>query len=172
MANYNYMTGKAHWVKILGDPVPNYGRDGFEWTFDFVPDEQGMDLVKELKITDKLKDKSDERGKFLAFKQKATRANGKSNDPITVVDARNRPWDPDVKIGNGSTVEVKFNVVDYGKGKPTGVYVQAVRVLEHVPYVRQEFAPLPEDSPFLEGVADDVEEIAEDVMPQGDPLEG
>lgn len=156
-------------MKVLGDPVPNYNRDGNEWTMDFTPDAEGKKLLKELKIADKIKNKGDERGDFIQLKQKETQANGKANFPITVVDARNRPWDPNVKIGNGSTVEVKFKVVPY-PGKPTGVYPQAVRVLELIPYVRQEFAPLPEDNQYFQ--AD--EDVREDVLDaaEGDPLEG
>lgn len=149
MANFNYVIGTTHWTKVLGAPVPNYNRDGNEWTFDFTPDENGLKLFEALGIDNKLKNKKDERGTFIQFKQKEKRADGTANFPITVVDAHNRPWDPNVKIGNGSTVEVKFKVVDYGKGKPTGVYVQAIRVLDLKEYARQEFAPLPEDSAYL-----------------------
>jgi hypothetical protein len=85
--------------------------------------------MKKLKIADKIKNKGDERENFIQLKQKEKQANGKANFPITVCDARNRPWDHNVKIGNGSTVEVKFKVVEY-PGKPTGVYPQAVRVLD------------------------------------------
>jgi hypothetical protein len=172
LAQYTYLTGKAHWAKILGDPVPNFSRDGNEWTVDFTPDAEGIKTIKALGIGSKLKNKGDERGEFIQFKQRELRANGKKNDPITVVDAHNRPWDPDTKIGNDSTVEVKFNVVDYGKGKPQGVYLQALRVLDLVPYVRQEFAPLPEGSEYLKAFGGEAaEEFAEDVV-EGDVLEG
>lgn len=172
MANYHYMTGKVFWAKLLGDPVPNYNRDGHEWTVDFSPDAEGLALIKSLGIGSKLKNKGDERGDFIQFKQRAVRANGKNNDPVTVVDARNQLWDPDTKIGNESFGEVKFNVVDYGKGKPQGVYLQALRVLEHKPYVRQEFSPLPEGSKYLENFgASSVEDFGDDVI-EGDPLEG
>lgn len=138
------------WAKVLGDPVPNYNRDGNEWTFDFVPDKESMKLIKGLNPGPKLKNKGDDRGDFIQFKQKAERADGTPNRPITVVDARNRLWNHDVKIGNGSKVEVKFNVVPY---KTTvGVYPQAIRVLELVEYVRQEFAPLPEDSEYVQAL--------------------
>lgn len=175
MAVFHYMTGKIHWAKVLGDPVPNYNRDGNEWTFDFTPDKDGLALVKELKIDGKLKNKGDDRGEFIQFKQKEKQASGKPNFPVTVVDAHNRPWDPAVKIGNNSTAEVKFKVVDYGKGKPVGVYPQAIRVLELVPYVRQEFAPLPEDSEYLKDTdfsepVDSEPDVAEDVGE--DPLAG
>lgn len=171
MAQFHYMTGVANWAKILGDPVINYNKDGNEWTIDVTPDKEGLKLLKELKIDDKLKNKGDERGDFIQFKQKEKQANGKDNYRITVCDARNRVWDQDVKIGNGSTVEVKFKVIDYGVGKPTGVYPQAVRVLEHKPYERVEFAPLPEDNKYVQNFADPVEDFGDDVV-EGDPLEG
>lgn len=177
MAVYHYVTGNISWAKILGEPVPNYNRDGHEWTFDFYPNAEALALFKELKIVGKMKD--DKQGnKFLRFTQKAKRADGKDNFPITVVDARNREWDPDVKIGNDSLGEVKFKVVDYGKGLQTmGIYPQAVRILEHKPFVRQEFAPLPEDSEYVKALPDDqyfaaVEDTTDDVpFPEGDPLE-
>lgn len=122
-------------------------------------DKAGVTLMKELGIGNKVKNKGDERGDFIQFKQKAIRADGTPNRPITVVDARNRPWDPKIvngevtnKIGNKSLVEVKFNVVEYKT--TTGVYPQAIRILELVPYVRQEFAPLPEDSEFVKKIED------------------
>lgn len=160
MANFHYVTGKIRWAKILGDPVPNYNRDGFEWTFDFVPNDEALALFRELKIDNKMKEKDGV--KFLRFTQKQHQVNGKENFPITVVDARNRAWDPNTKIGNDSLCEVKFKVVDYGKGKPTGVYPQAVRVLDLNEYVRQEFAPLPEDSEYVKALpVDDFSEPVE-----------
>lgn len=174
MAVFNYVTGVTHWTKVLGDPHPNFNRDGREWTFDFTPDADGLKLFAELGITDKLKDKSDERGKFIQFKQKEKQADGKANFPITVVDAGNKPWDPEIKIGNGSIIEVKFKVADYGKGKPKGVYPQAIRVLELRPYVRQEFAPLPDDNKYLkqyESFMEAGDDIIADGIVEGDPLE-
>ena len=173
MAQYNYITGTVHWAKVLGDPVPNYTRDGREWTLDLTPDDDGYALIKKLGISSKIKNKGDERENFIQFKQREFRADGTRNKPLPVYDARNQLWDPETKIGNKSTVEVKFNVVDYGKGKPQGVYPQAVRVLELVPYVRQEFAPLPEDSKYYQNFAEDAGDYeGEDAPIEGDPLDG
>lgn len=147
MANSNYIKGRGYWMKVLGEPVDNYGKDGKEWTGDVTVDDEARAVLEAAGVADKIKNK-DERGDFLAFKQKATRRNGESNRPITIVDARNRPWPQDVKIGNESLIELKFNVVPY-PGKPSGLYPQAIRVLEHVPYERQEFAALPEDSEYV-----------------------
>jgi hypothetical protein len=176
LANFNYVVGTIRWPKVF-DLVPNYNKDGLEWTFDFVPDKEALKLFQEVGIADKVKEK--EGVKFLRFTQKEKRLNGEKNFPITVVDARNRPWDPKRDeqgkvtnaIGNDSTVEVKFKVVHYGPGKPTGVYPQAIRVLELKPFVRQEFAPLPEDNKYFQNFNDPVEEFGEGVE-DGDPLEG
>jgi hypothetical protein len=150
LANITYLTGHAHWAKILGDPVPNFNKDGFEWTMDFSLNDETRAKMVELGLEAKIRNKDDDRGDFVQFKQKQFTSKGKRNDPPTVVDARNRPWDPNLKIGNGSLVEVKFDTVDYGKGKPKGVYLRGVRVLDHVPYVAQEFAPLPEDNEYFQ----------------------
>lgn len=187
MANFNYVTGHIRWAKVFL-LVPNYNKDGLEWTFDFVPSEEAEKTFKDLKIDDKLKTKDGVT--FMRFTQKEERADGTKNFPITVVDARNRPWDPKIvdgkvtnPIGNDSLVEVKFKVVDYGKGKPTGVYAQAIRVLDLKPFVRQEFEPLPEDSEYVKNCpeveefpADDVNDYmptdGDDAPVEGDPLDG
>lgn len=170
-----YLIGTLNWAKILGDPVPNYNRDGNEWTFDFTPDEAAVAELRRLGVEHKLKNKGDERGNFLTLKQRAVRNDGKPSRPITVVDGRNRLWDPEVKIGNMTVGEVKVDVVDYGKSKAPqaryGLYPIAIRVLEHKPYVRQEFAPLPEDSKYFDSFAEPVEDVGEDSV-EGDPLEG
>jgi hypothetical protein len=170
------MTGKVHWAKVLGAPVPNYNRDGNEWTVDFTPNEEGYQLMEDIGIDNKLKNKDDARGRFIQFKQREKRADGTPNFPITVVDALNRPWDPKLvdgkvtnPIGNESTCEIKFKVVNYGAGKPVGIYPQAIRVLDLAPYVRQEFAPLPEDSEYVQKL--EVFDEAEDEVVNEGPVE-
>jgi hypothetical protein len=181
MANYIYLTGEIYWAKILGEPVANYNRDGNEWTFDFEPDAESLKVLLDNGLEEKIKGRGynhgrtgqySERSPFVRFVQKELRSNGKKNDPIAVVDALNRPWDPETKIGNESVVEVKANVADYGKGKPKGLYPQAVRVLEHKPFVRQEFAPLPEDSVYLRQYEGQNFGDVDGGGVEGDPLEG
>jgi hypothetical protein len=173
MANIHYFTGKVHWAKVLGAPVANYNRDGFEWTFDFTPDD--LEAVKAVPaLAKKIKNKGDDRGDFIQLKQKEKTSTGKVNRPITVVDARNRPWNSDIKLGNGSLCEVKIDIVEYKT--TTGVYPLGIRVLELQPYVRQEFAPRPEDDEYAAkadeyNVFEEVseEDIVEDVL-DDDPL--
>lgn len=174
-------TGEIYWAKVLGDPVPNYNRDGNEWAFDFVPDAESLKRMLDAGLEEKVKGRGynvgrkgqySEREPFVRFVQKEFRADGKRNDPITVVDVRNKVWDVDVKIGNESVVEVKANVADYGKGKPMGLYPQAIRVLDHKPFVREEFAPLPEDSVYLRQYGGDAEAFDGGDAVEGDPLEG
>lgn len=150
----HYITGKAYWAKILGKPVPNYSNDGYEWTMDLSLDDKAKEMINQLGISDRIRNKGDARGDFISFKQRETRADGSKNEPIRVVNAKNQPWDHNNKIGNDSLVDVKFNVKDYGKGKKPGVYIQAVRVLDHIPYVTQDFDELPEDNEYVQKAPD------------------
>ena len=85
--------------------------------------------------------------RFISFRHKELKKDGTKADPVRVVDAAGQPWNGDL-IGNGSTVDVKFVVRKY-PGKKDGVYIRAVRVLELVKYVAQEFAPLTDDDKFF-----------------------
>jgi len=76
------------------------------------------------------------------------KADGEPADPIRIVNANNERWGNDL-IGNGSMVDAKFVVKDYGKGRKKGMYIRAIRVLELVPYVPQDFAPLTSDDEFF-----------------------
>lgn len=147
-----YMQGKIYWAKILGAPRPNYSEDGREWTFEFEPDENGVGLLKEHKLKDRLVDRSDrkgyeDRGEFLRLKRKELDYEGKPNEHIRIVDANNVAWNDKKMIGNGTLADVKLQIVDYGAGKKKGIYPIAIRVLEHVPYESNDFAPLDEDDP-------------------------
>lgn len=151
-ASTHIIRGRGRWMKILGKPVPNYQRDGYEWTMDIFPDEEGLKLLKKLGVADRLKDKGE--GEYFMFRQREENAKGEKNAPIKVVDAQGRPWDQDTKIGNDSVVDVRFRFKDYGKGKKPGIYPQAVRVLELNEYNSQDFAPLSEDDEFFRKPSD------------------
>src|SRR5690606_474304 len=82
------------------------------------------------------------------------KADGTPNRPIEVVDILGKPWPEDKLIGNGSVVDVKFAVVDYGPGKKHGVYPRKIRVLKHVPYETDGFEPLSEDDEYFAKAAE------------------
>src|SRR6478609_6880944 len=142
--------GKLHWAKLLGEPRMNTFTNEREWSVDLTPDEESMKKVKALKIAERLRDPKEEDDRteqFLSFRQKEFRTDPvtgekKANRPIEVVDVSGRPWDSKTLLGNDTLADIKVTVKDYGKGKPTGVYIQAVRVLDLVPYVANTFAPL------------------------------
>lgn len=145
------LRGKASFAKILGKPVPNYSKDGFEWKMDLVLTDAGAKELKPLGIADRVKRKDTylEGTPHISFKQPELRKDGTKNDPIKVQDIIGKPWDQNKLIGNGSDVEVKFAVVDNGVGKKHGVYIRSVRILKLVPYERQEFDDVAEDDEFF-----------------------
>lgn len=143
-----YLRGKLHWAKVLGDPVLNYNKDGKEWTFDLALDADGVKQAKTHKALN-IKDKDDDRGKFVSFKQKELRANGDPNARIRIVDAAGNAWPEDKMLGNGTVADVKAEIRDYGKGKYPGIYPRAIRILDHVEFKSSEFAPLSSDDKFF-----------------------
>jgi len=163
--NVHIIRGTVYWAKVLGDPVLNYNEDGREWTIDFTPDEKSTALLEEIGLGSKIRDDDwrkrqeakynkpypkDERGDYIAVRQKEKRLDGSLNRRISVTDADGNPWPSDRLIGNGSIADLKFEHKDYGSGKLPGLYPQALRILDLKEYRRVEFAPLDKDDPFYE----------------------
>lgn len=150
--------GKASYAKILGNPVPNYNKDGREWKMDLELTSQAS--VKELKslgVGDRVKQKEEylDGAPHITLKQAELRADGTPNRPVAVVEADGKtPWDQNTLIGNGSVVDVKIVVMDHGPGKKSGMYIRGVRVLKLVPYEAALFAPLDEDDEYFAGEED------------------
>ena len=110
--------------------------------------------VKELKaagIADRVKTKENylEGAPYLTFKQAELKRDGSPNKPIEIVDILGKPWNQDTLIGNGSVVDVKFVVMDFGPGKKKGVYIRGVRVLDLVPYYGGSFGALDEEDEYF-----------------------
>lgn len=138
------------------------------------PDAEGRKLIKELGLSDRLREpkKGDERTEtFLSFRHKEYKADGDKADPIRVVDADAKPWNKDENglIGNGSEVNLKFAYRDYGRGKKPGMYIRAVQVINLVPYVVQDFAPVESDEEyFATGSGDSVARLPDGMEPELD----
>ena len=81
------------------------------------------------------KPQKDEDGNIVwQFKTNAIDKEGNKKKPIPVVDARKNPFKD--LIGNGSVCKVQYNINDWKFGGKTGTsaYLNAVQVLELVPY--------------------------------------
>jgi hypothetical protein len=152
--------GKLDWAKLTGTARPYKGNPKFDkgpsWSVDVTPDKKSLAMLKEHDLLDKLKDpakrNNDDRvEKFLSLKVLENRNDGSKNSPPRVMDGAGKTWEGGL-IGNGSVADVKVKVVDYGE--TTGVYLQAVRILKHVPYETQDFTPLSEDDEFFGDTSD------------------
>lgn len=171
MANKTYIIhGIANWAKILGPPRDNSFTGEREWSIDVTPDAEGRAILKELGLSDRLRDPKDtdkREESFLSFRHREFKADGEKADPLRVVNANAEPWDKDRDglIGNGSEVNAKFVVRDYGKGKKMGMYLRAIQVTKLVSYVVQDFAPVESDAEYFA----DTEEVtpAKVVLPEG-----
>lgn len=157
--------GELNWAKVIGEPRLNeykkreLGVEEREWTVDVSPDAAGLEKFKEMKITEKLREPKGEKdtrtGKFVTFRHAEYRKDKDGdkvkNDPIKIVDATGQAWPEGKLIGNGSIADVKFRIPERRPGRPYGLYIQAIRVLEHVPFEVEEFEPLSEDDRFFAG---------------------
>jgi hypothetical protein len=136
------------WAKVIGQPRPNkFADNAREWSIDVYPDEESMKTLKKLGLTKKLRENEDGED-FITFRQKELRQDGTANEPIRIVDRNDEPWGGDL-IGNGSVVDVKFVVRDYGAQK--GTYIRALRVVDHVEFKSKDFAPISSDDEFFSG---------------------
>ncbi len=137
-----FASGKIYWAKIVGEKalVANYDGDAREWAYEFAPDD--VSFLKENGLMDRLKDKEDtknpDKGDYIILRKPEFTRDGDKNEPIRIYDENDEPWDNRL-IGNGSDVDIKLSIVDYGKGKKKGIYTTAIRVTGLVPYESNEF---------------------------------
>jgi hypothetical protein len=137
-----FLTGKLYWAKVLGEPRPNFAKDGREWAFEFEPDEKGVQILKKHKLADRLKDKYEDRGKFLTLRKPEFNKDGNPNPPIRVYDSEDNEWDKTKLIGNGTRAHLKIDIRDYGVGKKKGIYPAAIRVVDLVQFESSEFGAM------------------------------
>lgn len=152
-----YLRGETSFAKLLGEPLPNFAKDGFEWKMDLKIDPQDIKTLKAAGVADRVKIKEGylDGAPYLTIKVKAERTDPKTgekvkNDPPVIVDKAQEPWPANKLIGNGSIVDVKLTVRDWGAGRPKGIYLNKTRVLKLVPYGNDDFPELDENDPFYE----------------------
>lgn len=142
--------GKTSFCKLLPDQLAlNYLKDGKEWSMDLQLSKEAVKDIKSYGIGSKIKTRDGylDGQPYIRFTQKETNGQGEPNKPVEIIDILGNPWD-DRRIGNGSVVDVKFLVRDYGAQK--GVYIRKVRVLDHVPFEAQSTMPeLSEDDEYF-----------------------
>lgn len=134
-----FVVGNIYWAKVLGEPRPNYNGDAREWTFELEPDDDGLKIFKAHKVQDRLKDKYEDRGKYIVLKKSELNKDGEPNKPIRIYNSDDEQWDENTLIGNKSRAVVKLDIRDYGPGKKKGIYPVAIKILDLVEYKSNEF---------------------------------
>jgi hypothetical protein len=173
--------GRAQYARVLGAPMDNYDKDGKEWKIDIVIDDaKDIKRLKALGIGDRVKQKEEylDGAPHMTLRQKAEKKDGTPADPPEVVDLMGKPWNDKKAIGNGSIIDIKIRVADYGKGFKKGMYINGVRVLEHVPYTKNAFEELDKDDPYFKKANDmaarqasENDDDAEEEAPEGNETE-
>ena len=118
--------GKAYWASITR---PNTTFDPV-YQVDLAIDDTTADDFKSRGVTVK----TDDRGNIIKFKRKVSRQDGSQNPTPRLVDSAKNPVD--VLVGNGSTVKVLYKEFEWQFAGKSGksLDLQAVQVLDLVPY--------------------------------------
>ena len=131
------------WARITGEPHPGYNKTQKEWDFDVGVTEEVLETLKKegVSIGQYVKPKTNPKsGKdhalgmdYLKFTRKEIKADGSPSKPFKVVDRYGKPWDPNVKIGNGSLANIKFavNETQNGHFKPAALAIQIWELVEY-----------------------------------------
>lgn len=160
-----FASGSIQWAKIVGYKAlsNNYDGDAREWTFDFIPDDASF--LKEHKLLDRLK--TDKEGnEYLRIKKSEFTKDGEKNEPFRIYDSEDQPWGDERLIGNGSRVDVKLDIRDWGVGKKKSIYAAAIRVTDLVSYQSNEFAGMDKGK-----VAAEPKKVAMTVLAELDDLD-
>lgn len=97
-----------NWCKLLGSPVPNYNKDGFEWTVDVVLTEEHLSLFKKAGVSKSYIKETDDGESYFKYVRKADeRDDGSKPNRVPIVDAYGDPWNQETLIGNGSKADIK-----------------------------------------------------------------
>jgi hypothetical protein len=163
-----FATGKVYWAKVVGDQAlhQNYDGTGRQWSFEFEPEDAAF--LKDHRLLDRLKDpmayalRLKERGEdekaeaamafaegrsdYLVLKKPEFNRDGEKNKPFRIYDSEGKEWGGQL-LGNGTEVDVKLEIVDWGAGKKKSIYCSAIRVKDLVPYEADEFAGMDNPTP-------------------------
>lgn len=143
LPNKMTIVGRAYWAK-LSEWVQNMNGDK-ERSLDVSLDSATVETLKQAGLGGKIKDKGGDRGPFITFTRNEIKKGGakagEPNSPIPVLDASGFDLDPSIKIGNGSLVEVTFNIFEVPNFKKPGTHLKpvilGVKILNLVEYSGQ-----------------------------------
>lgn len=127
------VTGKAFWAK-LDEPKNQFDPLKPRWSLDVALNTEGVKFMKGLGIP--IKDKDDDRGKFVTMYKDQYLRSGKELPKPRVVDSQKNDISGTL-IGNGSLVKVSFQERKWDMNNKQGVRavlkdVQVIDLLEYV----------------------------------------
>lgn len=151
--NYLVKSARVKWAKVF---EPDGTFPPARWSVNVYPSAEDRDGL--LKLGIQFRGDEKDGGQFFTAKRNVETNKGKKMDPPRVVDAQKRPFAE--AIGNGSVCNVIVNVYPWTFGKKSGMgaWLEAVQVLEHVPYAsgeRVDFEPVQSDAKGI-GEKDDL----------------
>ena len=129
------ISGIAHWAKVHKPAIDQFNPDGI-YSIDVAIDSKTKKTLNSLGLAPRVKNDEDDRGDYIKIKRNHKKKDGPTNTSVRVVDSTKNPIPDTVLIGNGSKVNVLFDVYDwtYGGKKGVGASLKAVQVIDLVEY--------------------------------------
>ena len=127
--NFVVTNAKVKWAKVF---EPDGTFPPARWSVNIYPNALDRDELSKHGIQFRTDEKDG--GLFFVAKRNVETQAGKKMDPPRVVDGLKKPFAQ--PIGNGSVCNVIVNIYPWTFGKKTGIgaWLEAVQVVEHVPY--------------------------------------
>lgn len=166
------LTGKGYWMRVFEQ---NRDLTGYEDSLKDIGGQTVMDIDLEPAEFDKLKKaKSMSEGKpspedsgltRVRLKRKWQEEFGGGAPEVLKGDGTKWDYDVDGAIGNGSKVAVILNVYDTKRKGIVGQRLEKIKVLEHIPYIADDFAgvgqtppetPKPKAEPLKQELDDEI----------------
>lgn len=124
---------RVEWAKVISPGKPYDETKDPEWSVSMYVTEEDRDALMARGINPKEDKKGNE---YWIAKRSTKTREGKDQKPPVVVDAAKRPFTDD--IGNGSVCNVVVTLIPWTKAKRSGIklFLQAVQVVNHVPYTK------------------------------------
>lgn len=142
MPNKLAIIGKAYWARVF-DWYENMNGEQ-EMGLEVSLNPEAIQTLKQAGLGGKIKDKGGERGPYISLTRnkikKGGRNAGQENSKIPVYGPDGQSFEQ--SIGNGSLVEVSFNIFEVANFKKAGTHLKpailSVKVLDHIPYTNPE----------------------------------
>lgn len=164
------VTGTGYWMRVFEQNRDLTGYEdalkdiGGQCVMDIDLDSEEMAKLKKAKFMSDGKASTDNPGKTrVRLKRKWTENYGGGAPEVIKADNTKWNYEEDGPIGNGSKVAAIIHVYDTARKGIFGARLEKIKVLEHIPYEKDDFAGVGQTEPEKKAPVQSREELDDDI---------